>query len=60
LLHTVQEITNPVYQSLRQALGARKTFFDDLRALTRYLLFDDWNVLFQFMANGLEISLAPP
>jgi hypothetical protein len=60
LLHTVQEITNPVYQSLRQALGARKTFFDDLRALTRYLLFDDWDVLFQFMANGLEISLAPP
>jgi len=60
LLHTVQEITNPLYQSLRQALGARKTFFDDLRALTRYLLFDDWDAFFQFMADGLEISLAPP
>ena len=60
LLHTVQEITNPVYQALRQALGARKTFFDDLRALTRYLFFEDWNALFQFMAEGLEISLPPP
>jgi hypothetical protein len=60
LLHTVQEITNPVYQSLRQALGARKTFFNDLRALTRYLLFDDWDALFHFMADSLEISTAPP
>jgi hypothetical protein len=60
LLHTVQEITNPVYQALRRALGARKTFFDDLRALTRYLLFDDWDALFQFMADSLEISPAPP
>ena len=60
LLHTVQEITNPVYQALRQALGARKTFFDDLRALTRYLLFEDWDALFQFMADSLEISPAPP
>ena len=60
LLHTVQEITNPVYQSLRQALGARKTFFNDLRALTRYLLFDDWDALFLFMADSLEISLEPP
>jgi hypothetical protein len=60
LLHTVQEITNPVYQSLRQALGARKTFFNDLRALTRYLLFDNWDALFQFMADSLEISTASP
>jgi len=60
LIHAVQEITEPAYQCLRQALGARKTFFNDLRALTRYLLFDDWETLFQFMADGLEISLAPP
>jgi hypothetical protein len=60
LVHTVQELTAPAYQCLRQALGARKTFFNDLRALTRYLLFDSWEALFQFMAEGLEISLAPP
>jgi len=60
LLHTIQEITEPAYQCLRQALGARKTFFNDLRALTRYLPFQDWNALFQFMADGLEISLPSP
>ena len=60
LVHTVQEITSPAYQCLRQALGARKTFFNDLRALTRYVLFSTWDALFQFMADGLEISLPPP
>ena len=60
LVHTIQEITEPAYQTLRQALGARKTFFNDLRALTRYIVFDDWEALFQFMADGLEISLSPP
>jgi hypothetical protein len=60
LVHTVQELTDPSYQLLRRTLGARKTFFDDLRALTRYLLFDSWDALFQFMADGLEISLSPP
>lgn len=60
LVHAVQEITSPAYQGLRQALGARQTFFNDLRALTRYVLFESWNALFQFMADGLEISLPPP
>ena len=60
LVHTVQEITASAYQCLRQALGARQTFFNDLRALTRYVLFDTWDALFQFMADGLEISLPPP
>jgi len=60
LVHTVQELTQPAYLCLRQALGARKTFFNDLRALTRYLFFDDWQTLFQFMADQLELSLPPP
>jgi len=60
LVHTVQELTNPAYLTLRQTLGSRKTFFNDLCALTRYLLFDDWETLFLFMADGLEISLPPP
>jgi hypothetical protein len=60
LVHTVQEMTEPAYQALRQASGVPKTFFNDLRALTRHLLFDSWEALFQFMAEGLEISLAPP
>jgi hypothetical protein len=60
LTHTLQKLTNGTYQVLRKKLGARKTFFQDLRALTRYLIFDSWKLLFQFMADGLEISLPAP
>ncbi|MBN1452211.1 MAG: hypothetical protein JW963_14445 [Anaerolineales bacterium] len=60
LLHTVRELLTPAYQRLRQALGARKTFFNDVRALTRYMVFDSRDDLFRFMEDGLEISPASP
>ena len=60
LVHTVQEMVEPAYQRLRRALGARKTFFNDLRALTRYLVFDTWDDLFLFMEESLEIVPEPP
>jgi hypothetical protein len=60
LIHTIQEMIEPAYQRLRRALGARKTFFDDLRALTRYMVFDSWDDLFLFMEEGLEIAPQPP
>ena len=60
LLHTIQELIEPAYQRLRQALGPRKTFFNDLRALTRYMLFDSWDDLFRFMEDGLELFPHPP
>lgn len=60
LIHTIQEMIEPAYQRLRRALGARKTFFNDLRALTRYMIFDSWNALFLFMEEGLEITPDPP
>jgi hypothetical protein len=34
----------------------RKTFFDDQRALTRYLLFPNWDALMDFVMWGLEIG----
>ena len=58
LCHTLLDLLNTKYQLLRQALAARRTFFDDLRALTRYWVFDSWEQLFEFMIRGLE--LAPP
>jgi hypothetical protein len=60
LIHTIQEIVEPAYLRLRRALGARKTFFNDLRALTRYMVFDTWDALFLFMEEGLEIAPEPP
>ena len=58
LLHTVQELVDRKYQRLRAALRSRKTLFDDLRALTRYLCFDSFEALLDFMLRGLKIEFA--
>lgn len=44
------------YQAIRQALGARRNFFNDLRALTRYLYFPSWDDMLAFMAQKLELD----
>jgi len=55
LVHTTLHIANHEYRLLRKAIAVRRTFFHDFRALTRYLLFDNWQHLFDFMIDGLEI-----
>ena len=59
LFHTVLELLDAKYKLLRSHLPTRKTFFDDLRALTRYLDFDSWEHLLTFMIDGLELHLPP-
>ncbi len=56
LCHTLLDLLNTPYQLLRQALAAHRSFFDDLRALTRYWVFDTWGQLFNFMIRGLELE----
>jgi hypothetical protein len=57
LFHTVLELLDEKYQLLRAHLPTRKTFFNDLRALTRYLIFNSWDHLLTFMIQGLELDL---
>jgi hypothetical protein len=47
------------YTLLRSHLPTRQTFFDDLRALTRYLYFENWDHLLTFMLEGLELQIPP-
>jgi hypothetical protein len=56
LFHTLFDLFDRVYQTIRQPLSTRKTFFDDLRALTRYHLFYSWHHLLSFMAHGLDLD----
>jgi len=56
LYHTFLSFTDENYRLIRAALPTRQTFFDDLRALTRYILFSDWDALLDFMLRGLEIG----
>lgn len=57
LYHTVLHLVDTAYQLIRKKLPTRKTFFDDLRALTRYMYFNNWQQLLRFMMTGLEIEL---
>jgi hypothetical protein len=56
LFHTVLHLSCPKYQAVRQKLGPRRTFFNDLRALTRYLYFPSWEDLLIFMCRQLELT----
>jgi hypothetical protein len=55
LFHTVLDLVDAKYRLLRQALGARQTFFNDIKALTRYLYFHSWQSLLDFMIQQLEL-----
>ena len=54
LFHTVLELMDEKYKLIRKVLPTRKTFFRDIRALTRYIWFNDWNQLMIFMLRGLK------
>jgi hypothetical protein len=58
LFHTLLALLDPQYHQLRRTLVSRKTFFDDLRALTRYLCFTSWSHLLTFMLQGLHNHLS--
>jgi hypothetical protein len=60
LMHTVLHLTEPIYAQIRQELGTRKTFFNDLRTLTRYLVFESWSHLLHFMFTQLELDQRSP
>jgi len=55
-LDTVLEWFDQCYALIRKDITSRKTFFDGLRALTRYMVFDSWQKLMEFMLEGLDIG----
>jgi hypothetical protein len=57
LFHTVLDLMDEKYKLIRKTLPTRKTFFQDIRALTRYICFDSWNQLMIFMLRGLKLKI---
>ncbi|MDD2762160.1 MAG: hypothetical protein PHH11_17930 [Methylomonas sp.] len=57
LVHTVLQWFDQCYRLLREELPSRKTYFNDLRALTRYVCFDSWQHLMEFMLEGMNIPI---
>ncbi|MEA1864837.1 MAG: ISNCY family transposase [Euryarchaeota archaeon] len=59
LIHTLMEFIDEKYRLIRATLPTRKMFFDDVRALTRYICFGSWDNMMDFMLKGLEIDMPP-
>jgi hypothetical protein len=51
-IHTVAELVDEAWALARKAVGARKRFFEDLRAITTYLVFPTWAALVQTLHTG--------
>jgi hypothetical protein len=56
LFHTILDLVDEQYRAIRQKLGRRRTFFQDLEALLRYFTFETWDEVFSFMFQGLELD----
>ena len=56
LLHTVLHLVDERYQRVRCQRGTRKGFFQDILSLTKYLLFESWHHLLDFMLDD-SVSL---
>ena len=50
--HTVCDLVAEQWREARNAVGTRQRFFEELRTITRYLLFPDWLSLIRTMISG--------
>jgi len=55
-MHGLLDHCDAHYRLIRRTLVTRQTFFDDIRALTRYHRFASWIAMMDFMMKGLEIG----
>ena len=55
-IHLAAELADLTWKAAIQAAGARVRFFNNLRALTAYLLFPSWDSLIKTLA----FQIAPP
>ena len=51
-MHTVADLADTSWRQARAAVGTRKRFFEDLRALTTYLVFPTWALLIETLITG--------
>jgi hypothetical protein len=54
LFHTVLHLLDSSYQKIRKRV-TRKGFFQDILALTKYILFDGWQHLIDFMLGDIPV-----
>ncbi len=58
LSHIFLGFTDKTFSAIREKLSVRETFFQDFKALTKYLYFQSWHHLMNFMAEKLELNIS--
>jgi hypothetical protein len=56
LFPTVLAWSDDTYALLRPGLARRQTFFNDIQAFMRYMVFASWDHLINFLIQGLELE----
>ena len=56
-IHTVADLADRSWREARAALASRKRFFEDLRAITAYVVFPNWTALIETLRT---CDLPPP
>lgn len=59
LFHAFLAFCDRTYRFVRAGLPTRKTFFNDMRALLRYMCFPGWKALMDFMQQAIEFGPHP-
>ena len=63
LFHTMLEFMNKKYKLLRLMIGTRVCFFNDFRAMVKFVCFSSFNNMLQWMIDGLkkqhDVALIP-
>lgn len=54
LFHTMLEFLNEKYRLLREMIGSRRRFFNDMRTMLSYFCFKSFANLLKFMEDGLR------
>ena len=58
-IHTVCDIGDELWRSARQKLGSRSQFFNNLAAITTFLIFPSWQDLLQTLAFAKPPPVPP-
>ena len=58
LFHAVLQLVDGRYRRARKQRGTRKGFFQDILSLTKYLVFESWHNLLDFILDGSKPLLA--
>ncbi len=53
--HSVLHLIDASYQLIRQKRGTHKDFFQDIVTLTKYLCFESWEHLLEFMLSDKPV-----